>query len=274
MVAASTLVRSDTRKVASDSQCGFHPRTRACSMDTSSSRYGLVADEISGGCLDGQDPLPEQRIDERGLPPLEVPTTVTWKPSPASRRCRSATDPAADGLCRWPAAVVTLLHSSSCRRSPRRAAARPGRGSRDLGHLEGPGGMFCDISAGHRVQSVGVQIGEHLPEGALAGHQAPAGQWIAVGSDPNQLVLRGTGGPLPDRRYGVAADYQRRARGQHQDHHQRMPSAMLRAPVRYLPQPADQRGLRHRWGGGKLVLPQGQVGELTKRQGGSAKIRA
>lgn len=143
-------------------------------------------------------------------------------------------------------------------------------GARGFGNLRGSGAVtdhVGDVAADRRVQHVGVQTGEDSTEGLLAGHDEPAGERITVGAQPPQHRLRGPRGPLSDRRHAVTADHQRRARGQDQDDHQRMPKPAGRAAIGNGRQTAHQRRFRHELVGPQLSFPQSQVGELLKSGG-------
>jgi hypothetical protein len=139
---------------------------------------------------------------------------------------------------------------------------RPGRGGQDRGAAAATGHV-AQVSADRRVQGVTVQAGKDPAEGPLAGHQIPAGQRVEAGTEAGQHLLRGAARPLPDRRDRVVAHDQGRARGQHQDHQQRMPAAPHGTRIRHRSQPISQSRGHPRRIGREFGLPQGQIGEVV-----------
>jgi hypothetical protein len=132
------------------------------------------------------------------------------------------------------------------------------------------------VSAGRRVEGVTVQAGQDPAEGPFAGHHVPAEERVEPGPEAMQDILRGTRRPLPDRGHGVVADHECRARGQDQNHQQRMPKPPQPPRVGYLPEPAEQRRCHrqrvssHRIHAGAIRsefgFPQGQIGEVVNNR--------
>ena len=141
---------------------------------------------------------------------------------------------------------------------------RTGRGRHHRGRYDAAGDIGGP-AAERGVQRVGVQLAQHPPEGAFAGHQEPAGPRVTAGPQTGKLVLRGPRGPLPDRGHRVTAHHQRGARRQRQDHHQRVPQTPPPTQVRNLRQPRHQHGLRLGRVSRRPQLPLGQTGQLVKR---------
>jgi len=121
------------------------------------------------------------------------------------------------------------------------------------------GQHVTDVSADRSIQTVTVDQGQDPTERGLAGHQIPASPPVPAGPDPSQNILAGTRGPLPDRRQRVVTHNQRRARRQHQNHHQRMLTTPRITRIRHLFQPPGQRRHHHLRIGGKFGFPQRQI---------------
>ena len=141
---------------------------------------------------------------------------------------------------------------------------RTGCGSHDWDRY-GAAGDIGGPTTDRGVQRVGVQVGQHTPEGSLTGHQEPAGQRVAAGLQVAEPVLGDPRGPLPDRGHRVAAHHQCGARRQRQHDHQRVPPTPPPTQVRNLRQPRHQGGLPLGRVDGRGQLTLGQTGQLVKR---------